>query len=179
MTSIHGRRDDVRMKSLGYRTGDSMTRGEMGTRGTSRAERPRPRTRRRILKSKTFVKILGFPDGHVFVDDPSRALRLVRAMRRLKPRVILTHQVATRIRTTTTCTNSSANRPGSRACGVTMRNRVVEIVPVPRVAHNIFSRRVEPALSSMYRISSPIRWRGIRAHRYQFHDPDSASPKTR
>ena len=82
----------LKMKSLGYRTGGlDITRGEMGTRGTPEGRAEEAAEAARILKLDVREN-LGLPDGHVFADDESRT-KLVRVLRRLKPKIILTHQI--------------------------------------------------------------------------------------
>ncbi|MDI1242255.1 MAG: PIG-L family deacetylase [bacterium] len=82
----------LRMKSLGYTTGGlDVTRGEMGTRGTVEGRAKEAEDAAKILRLD-IRQNLGLADGHVFVDDPSRTA-MVRAFRRLKPKVILTHQL--------------------------------------------------------------------------------------
>src|SRR6185436_19423717 len=81
----------LKMKHLGYRTGAlDVTRGEMGTRGTAEGRAVEAQTAAEILKLDVREN-LGLPDGHVFVTDTERTA-MVRALRRLKPKVILTHQ---------------------------------------------------------------------------------------
>ena len=81
----------LKMKHLGYRTGAlDVTRGEMGTRGTPEGRAEEARDAARILKLDVREN-LGLADGHVLVTDEERT-RLVKVLRRLKPRVILTHQ---------------------------------------------------------------------------------------
>src|SRR5688500_9106370 len=81
----------LKMKSLGYRTGAlDVTQGEMGTRGTVESRAAEAVDAARIMKLDVREN-LGLPDGHVFADDNSRT-KLVRVLRRLKPKVILTHQ---------------------------------------------------------------------------------------
>src|SRR5215210_7431080 len=81
----------LKMKGLGYSTGAiDATRGEMGTRGTPEGRAEEAEAAARILKLDVREN-LGLPDGHVFCDDESRT-KLVRVLRQLKPRVILTHQ---------------------------------------------------------------------------------------
>ena len=82
----------LKMKHLGYRTGAlDVTAGEMGTRGTQEGRAIEAAEAARILKLD-LRENLGLPDGHVFVTDFERTA-LVRALRRLKPKVILTHQI--------------------------------------------------------------------------------------
>src|SRR6187399_3281641 len=79
---------------------------------------------------------LGLPDGHVFVDDPSRTA-MVRVLRRLKPKVILTHQlddphpdhdhIARLVRESARLSSMRNYDPETGG----------EKIPVPAVAHNI------------------------------------------
>src|ERR1043165_1399119 len=81
----------LKMKDLGYRTGAlDVTRGEMGTRGTAEGRAAEAEEAARIL-GLDIRENLGLPDGHVFVTDKERTT-LVRMLRRLKPKIILTHQ---------------------------------------------------------------------------------------
>src|SRR4051795_1031521 len=82
----------LKMKHLGYRTGAlDVTAGEMGTRGTQEGRAIEAAEAAKILKLD-LRENLGLRDGHVFVTDTERTT-LVRALRRLKPKVILTHQI--------------------------------------------------------------------------------------
>jgi bacillithiol biosynthesis deacetylase BshB1 len=168
----------LRMKSLGYTTGGlDVTRGEMGTRGTVEGRAREAVDAAKILKLD-IRENLGLADGHVFVDDESRTA-MVRAFRRLKPGVILTHQlddphpdhdhISRLVR--------EAGRLSS------MRNYDPEsggdVIPVPRVAHNIFSRHVLPSFIVDISDFLEDKMAAIRAHSSQFHDPNSTEPETR
>src|SRR5262245_2363607 len=81
----------LKLKTLGYRTGAlDVTAGEMGTRGTVEGRAVEAETAAKILKLDVREN-LGLPDGHVFAGDEERT-KLVRVLRRLKPKVLLTHQ---------------------------------------------------------------------------------------
>src|SRR5580765_1623595 len=83
----------LKMKHLGYRTGAlDVTAGEMGTRGTPEGRAVEAEEAAKILELDVREN-LGLPDGHVFITDIER-IKMVRALRRLKPKVILTHQIA-------------------------------------------------------------------------------------
>lgn len=167
----------LKLKHLGYRTGAlDVTRGEMGTRGTVEGRAIEATDAAKILQLDVRDN-LGLPDGHVFVDDAAR-VALVRALRRLKPRLILTHQ-------------SGDSHPDHdhistlvRECSrlVAMRNYDPESggdkIPPPIVAHNVFSRSILP--SFVVDISDFLEQKmdAIRAHRSQFHDPNSTEPET-
>src|SRR5688572_30881723 len=82
----------LKMKHIGYRTGAlDVTRGEMGTRGTVEGRAKEAEEAAKILKLD-IRENLGLPDGHVFATDDER-VQMVHAFRRLKPRVVLTHQI--------------------------------------------------------------------------------------
>jgi N-acetylglucosamine malate deacetylase 1 len=168
----------LRMKSLGYRTGAlDVTRGEMGTRGTVEGRAEEAIVAAEILKLD-LRENLGLRDGHVFVDDASRTA-MVRVFRRLKPRVVLTHQLddphpdhdhIARLVREAARLSSMRNYDGETGANA---------IPVPRVAHNVFSRNV--AASFVVDISEFLagKMAAIRAHGSQFYNPDSTEPETR
>lgn len=168
----------LKMKALGYRTGAlDVTRGEMGTRGTVEARAAEAEDAARILKLD-IRENLGLADGHVFVDDVSRTA-MVRVLRRLKPKVIVTHQlddphpdhdhIARLVRESARLASMRNYDPESGG----------EKITVPAVAHNIFSRNVSPSFVVDVSQFLEEKMAAIRAHRSQFHDPNSSEPETR
>ena len=168
----------LKMKSLGYKTGVlDITEGEMGTRGTPERRAAEAVAAAKILKLDTREN-LELPDGHVFVDDESR-VKLVRALRRLKPKVIITHQIedphpdhdhiALLVRESARL-SSMGNYDGDFG---------LERIAVPRIMHNLFSRRVLPSFIVDVSDFLEEKMDAIRAHRSQFFDPDSNAPETR
>jgi len=156
----------LKMEHLGYRTGAlDVTAGEMGTRGTQAGRSNEADDAAKILKLD-LRENLGLPDGHVFVTDKERTT-LVRALRRLKPKVILTHQIGD----SHPDHDHIARRYDEETGG--------EKIAVPIVAHNIFSRRVEPSFVIDISDFLDEKMSAIRAHRSQFHDPNSTEPETR
>jgi bacillithiol biosynthesis deacetylase BshB1 len=168
----------LKMKSLGYRTGAlDVTKGEMGTRGTVEGRAKEAVEAAKILKLD-LRENLELTDGHVFVDDPSRA-QMVRVLRRLKPKVVLTHQlgdphpdhdhIAQLVRESARLASMKNYDPESGG----------EKIAVPRVAHNIFSRRAE--ISFVVDVSDFLeeKMAAIRAHASQFYDANSTEPETR
>ena len=168
----------LKMKALGYRTGAlDVTRGEMGTRGTPEGRAVEAGNAAKILKLD-LRENLGLPDGHVFVTDVERTA-MVKVLRRLKPRLILTHQlgdphpdhdhIAQLVREAARL--SSMKRYDEETGD--------EKIAVPMVAHNIFSRRVEPSFVVDISEFLAEKMDAIRAYRSQFHDPESTEPETR
>lgn len=165
-------------KQLGYRIGVlDVSRGEMGTRGTVEGRAAESAKAAKILRLDV-REVLGLADGHIFVDDASR-IEMVRAFRRLRPKVVLTHQlgdphpdhdhIAQLVRESARL--SSMKNYDSETGG--------EKIAVPRVAHNIFSRRVEPSFIVDISEHLETKMAAIRAHVSQFYDPGSNEPETR
>ena len=168
----------LKMKHLGYRTGAlDVTRGEMGTRGTPEGRAVEADAAAKILKLDVREN-LGLPDGHVFVTDTERT-KLVKAFRRLKPKVILTHQlgdphpdhdhIAQLVRESARLASMKNYDPESGG----------DKIAVPNVAHNVFSRRVEPSFIVDISKFLDQKMSAIKAHASQFYNPDSNEPETR
>lgn len=169
----------LKMKHLGYRTGAlDVTKGEMGTRGTPEGRATEAENAAKILQLDVREN-LGLRDGHVFVTDEER-IKMVRVLRRLKPRVILTHQIDDphpdhdhiAQLTRESARLASMGRYDDDKSGA-------EKIAVPIVAHNIFSRRVEPSFIVDISDFLEPKMAAIRAYRSQFYDPASAEPETR
>lgn len=168
----------LKLKGLGYSTGAlDVTRGEMGTRGTVDGRAKEADDAAKILQLDVREN-LGLADGHVFVDDESRTA-MVRVLRRLKPKLILTHQlddphpdhdhIARLVRESARLSSMKNYDPESGN----------EKIAVPIVAHNIFSRHVQPSFVVDISAFLETKMEAIKAHRSQFHDPDSNEPETR
>jgi N-acetylglucosamine malate deacetylase 1 len=168
----------LKMKHLGYRTGAlDVTAGEMGTRGTTEGRAKESEAAAKILRLDVREN-LGLPDGHVFVTDDERK-KLVRLLRRLKPKVILTHQdgdphpdhnhIAQLV------------RESARLASMLRYDEETgdEKIPVPNVAHNLFSRRLIPSFIVDVSDFMADKMAAIRAHASQFYDPSSNEPETR
>jgi len=168
----------LKMKSLGYKTGAlDVTGGEMGTRGSAKGRAEEAAEAARILKLD-LRENLGLADGHVFVCDESRT-RLVRVLRRLKPKVILTHQ--------TDDPHPDHNhiaqlvREAARLASMRKYDEDFgqERTQVPIVAHNVFSRLLTPSFIVDVSEFLDQKMQSIKAHKSQFYNPESIEPETR
>ena len=168
----------LKMHALGYKTGVvDVSRGEMGTRGTVEGRAKEAVDAAEILHLSVREN-LELPDGHVFVNNESRSA-LVGALRRLKPKVVITHQIddphpdhdhIARLVREATRLSSMGNFD---------KESGLDRIAVPRVMHNLFSRHVKP--SFIVDISDHLEGKmdAIRAHSSQFYDPNSNEPETR
>lgn len=168
----------LKMKSLGYKTGAlDITRGEMGTRGTIEGRAEEAENAAKILKLDVREN-LGLADGRVFVTDEERT-KLVRALRRLKPKVILTHQIDDPHpdhNHITQLVRESARLASMRKYDGDFGQ---ERINVPIVAHNTFSRHVIPSFIIDISEFLEVKMEAIRAHRSQFYNPNSTELETR
>lgn len=168
----------LKLKSLGYRTGVvDMTRGEMGTRGTIEGRAEEAREAARILKLDARLN-LEQPDGHVWLTEEARSA-MVRVIRRHKPKLILTshwddphpdHAATARI-----------VREAARLASMRRYDEEfgLDSVPVPSLAHVVFSRLVVPSFIVDVSDFVDEKMRSIRAHASQFYRADTQEPETR
>lgn len=167
----------LKLKSLGYKTGAlDVTRGEMGTRGTVEGRAKESENAAKILKLDVREN-LGLPDGHVFANDESRR-ELVRALRRLKPSLVFTHQIddshpdhdhiAQMVRE---CSRLAAMKNYDFDTGE-------EKIRPPIVAHTVFSRNVVPSFVVDVTQFHEQKMDALRAHASQFYRSDSTEPET-
>lgn len=168
----------LKMKSLGYKTGAlDVTRGEMGTRGTVEGRAQEADEAAKILQLDVREN-LGLPDGHVFVTDDERT-KLVRVLRRLKPKILLTHQIDD----PHPDHNHIAQLVRESARLASMQKYDFDFgqerTSAPIVAHNIFSQRVTPSFIVDISDFLDRKTEAIRAHQSQFYNPGSQELETR
>jgi len=164
----------LKMKSLGYRTGAlDVTKGEMGTRGTVEGRARESVEAAKILQLDVREN-LELPDGHVWVTEETRA-RLVRVLRRLKPKIILTHQIDDPHpdhNHITQLVRESARLASMQKYDFDFGQPRTN---VPIVAHNIFSQRVTPSFIVDISDFMAEKTAAIRAHASQFYNPNAAA----
>jgi len=168
----------LKMKSLGYKAGAlDVTKGEMGTRGTVEGRALEAVEAARILKLDVREN-LGLPDGHVWVTEETRT-KLVRVLRRLKPKIVLTHQfddphpdhnhIAQLVR-------EAARLASMQKYDFDFRQ---ERTSAPVVAHNVFSRHLIPSFIVDVSEFLDEKMKAIAAHTSQFYNPNSKELETR
>lgn len=167
-----------KLNSIGYSVGIlDATKGEMGTRGTPEMRAGEAANAANIL-GIDLRENLALPDGNV-TDDLASRIKLVKALRRLKPKLIFTHQIGD----PHPDHDALARLVRSGARLASMMNfdpeSGEEKIAVPRIAHNVFSRRSD--ISFVVDISNELekKMEAIRAYRSQFYDPSSSEPETR
>jgi bacillithiol biosynthesis deacetylase BshB1 len=168
----------LKLKHLGYRTGVlDMTRGEMGTRGTSEVRAAEAREAARLLRLDARLN-LEQPDGHVWVTEEARRA-MVRVIRARHPKVIFTS-----LWDDPHPDHASTCRIVREAARLASMRRYDEeggqaAVRMPTIAHAVYSRLVVP--SFIVDVSDFIeeKMQAIRAHASQFYRADASEPETR
>lgn len=165
----------IKLTKQGYSVGVAdMTRGEFGTRGTEEIRQNEAREAARLLGLKV-RECLDIPDGSVTVTRDNH-LRVVRLLRKYRPSIVLNHYWKARhpdhMATSTIVTE---------ACylsGLAKLDTGQERFRPKRILYHQIHYDVVP--SFVVDVSKEIeqKWKVIRAHKSQFHDPNSTEPET-
>ena len=168
----------LRLKSLGYRTGVlDMTRGEMGTRGTSEIRNDEALAAARIMKLDARLN-LEQPDGHIWLTEEARTA-VVRVLRSHKPKVLLTtHWDDPHPDHANTC---RIVREAARLATMARYDEEGKQAPVrmPAIMHSLFSRHTAPSFIVDVSEFVEDKMAAIRAHASQFYSLQSKEPATR
>lgn len=168
----------LKMKSLGYQTGVlDVTRGEMGTRGTADVRAKEAKEAARILKLDVREN-LELPDGHVWLTEETRT-KLVRILRRLKPKILLTHQMDDPHPDHNHITQIVREAARLASMQKYDQENEQERIKAPIVAHSIFSMRVVPSFIVDITGFVEQKTKAISAHKSQFYNPNSKELETR
>ncbi len=168
----------IKLAGIGYRTGIlDLTRGEAGTRGTPEIRREEAERAAEIL-GLSIRENLDLGDAHIWVNEGTR-VKLVRVLRRLRPRVIFTQHwddphpdhahTAQLVREAMHI--SGLAKYDAEAGQERWRPNCV--------AHFLFPRTVAPTFIVDISVESERKWEAIRAHGSQFFNPSSAEPQSR
>lgn len=168
----------IKLARMGYKTGVlDLTRGESGTRGTPEI---------RALEAERAADLLGLSvrenldlgDARVWVNEESR-VKLVRALRRLRPRVVFTqfwedpHPDHAH--------TSQLVREACHVSGLVKHDgdSGQERWRPSCVAYFLFPRTVAPSFIVDISETSQRKWEAIRAHASQFFNPQTTELESR
>lgn len=168
----------INLARMGYKTGAlDLTRGESGTRGTPEI-RAAEAERAAQLLGLSVRENLDLGDARIWVDEESR-VKLVRVLRRLRPRVVFTqfwedpHP-----------DHAHGSRLVREACHVSGLAKYdqesgQERWRPSRVAYFLFPRTVAPSFIVDISAASERKWEAIRAHGSQFFNPQATEAQSR
>ncbi|MEP7270343.1 MAG: bacillithiol biosynthesis deacetylase BshB1 [Acidobacteriota bacterium] len=168
----------LKLAEMGYRTGIlDLTRGEAGTRGTPEVRAQEAKKAAELLGCVVRHN-LGLADAHIWVDEDSRTL-LVRAIRQMRPRIILTqhwddphpdHAHTSRL-----------VREAAHVSGLVKYDPQggYDRFRPNSIAYFLFPRTAAPSFIVDISAQSAKKWEAIRCHASQFYDPGSADPQSR
>lgn len=168
----------VKLARMGYKTGVlDLTRGELGTRGTPEI-RAQEAERAAQLLGLSVRENLDLGDARVWVNEESR-VKLVRALRRLRPRVVFTqfwedpHP-----------DHAHTSQLVREACHVSGLVKYDLDSGQERwrpscIAYFLFPRTVAPSFIVDISETSQRKWEAIRAHASQFFNPQATEPESR
>ena len=165
----------IKLTNQGYAVGVAdMTRGEMGTRGTKEIRQKEAQEAGRLMGLKV-RECLDIPDGHVTVTRENH-LKVIRLLRKYQPSIIFNHYWKARHPD-----HMATSAIVTKACylsGLGKINTDQDRFRPKRILYHQLNYDVLP--SFLVDISHEIeqKWKVVKAHRSQFHDPESKEPET-
>jgi bacillithiol biosynthesis deacetylase BshB1 len=167
----------IKLASLGYRVGViDMARGELGTRGSAEIRAREAAASARML-NLTLRDNQEEPDGHVWLSEESR-LRMVRKIRKYRPRVIFTHYWEDpHPDHVHTC---QIVREAAHVAGLAKYDAESgqERFRPLAIAHFMFPRTVVPSFVVDISDFAEQKQRAVACYRSQLYDPASKEPET-
>lgn len=151
-----------------------MTRGEMGTRGTKEIRQKEAQEAARLMGLKV-RDCLDIPDGHVTVTRENH-LKVVRLLRKYRPSIIINHYWKARHPD-----HMATSAIVTEACYLSGLGKIdtgQERFRPKRILYHQINYDVIP--SFVVDVSAEIdqKWKVVKAHKSQFHDPESKEPET-
>ncbi len=168
----------IKLANQGYRTGVlDLTRGEAGTRGTPELRAAEAEAAAKIL-GLSVRENLNLSDSHIWLNEESR-IKLVRILRRLRPRIILTQHPDDPH--PDHAHGAQLVREATHISGLTKYDAEAgqERWRPSAVAHFLFPRTVAPSFIVDISAVWERKWEAIRAHASQFHNPISNELQSR
>ncbi len=168
----------VKLARMGYKTGAlDLTRGESGTRGTPEIRAQEAERAARLL-GLSIRENLDLGDTRIRVNEDSR-VKLVRALRRLRPRVVFTQHWED-----PHPDHAHTSQLVREACHISGLAKYDQQSGQERwrpscVAYFLFPRSVVPTFIVDIGETSERKWEAIRAHASQFFDPQATELQTR
>jgi bacillithiol biosynthesis deacetylase BshB1 len=167
-----------KLAAIGYKTGVlDLTRGEAGTRGTPELRAQESADAARLL-GVSIRENLDLGDARVWLDEESR-VKLVRVLRRLRPRVIFTqhHDDPHPDHAHT----AQIVREAAHISGIAKYDTEAgqERWRPSCVAYFLFPRTIAPSFIVDITDTWHRKWEAIRAHASQFHNPQSSELQSR
>lgn len=165
---------------MGHKTGvDDLTDGELGTRGTPELRRTEAMKAAEIMGLAT-RHFFGFRDGF-FLNDEQHRIKVIEILRHFQPDIVITNAPSDRHPdhgrgcnlVTDACFLS-----GLRRIGTTYENHEQQPWRPKLVLHYIQDRYFKPDIVVDISKFFDARMNAILAYKSQFHDPESAEPKT-
>jgi len=166
--------------ALGHSVGAvELTAGELGTRGTPEIRAQEAEAARKVLQVR-FRYQLGLRDGFVHSDEDS-LMRVVTAVRRHRPRLVLTTAVRDRHPDhghASSLVSDACFLSGLRRIRTAVDGRDQDAWRPTTVLHAIQDRWVEPDLVVDITAHWPTKEAALRCFRSQFHDPANTQPQS-
>ena len=165
----------IKLIKQGYSVGIiDMTRGEMGTRGTREIRQKEAQEAKGLLGARV-RECLEIPDAAIEVNRENE-LRVIGVLRRFRPRIVFNHYWRARHRD-----HIATSELVTQACYLSGLGKIDTGQQRHRPKRILYHQILHDVMPSfLVDISAEVeqKWKVIRAHKSQFHDPQSQEPET-